>query len=208
MPADLSPAQQAEHLARRKEVWEALQNSGSTCATNRGRPKEFARDTADRTGAAKASINRDIARATAIGSDIKLVAGTSLDKGVELDALAKMPEAERRSYLDSSMSAISRRSASDSKLIRDLASPGKVLNRATAASCSAVADDRSISRSSVTPLCDSSLSTRAARLPTAVSRRIGAGRNTATVQRLLELFERPRVIQHVRRDIRNDCLKP
>lgn len=96
MRAELSPAQQAEHLHRRKEVWEALHNSGPTWSTNRGRPKEFARETADRTGAAKTSINRDLHRAAALGPDIKLVAGTSLDKGVELDALARMPEVERR----------------------------------------------------------------------------------------------------------------
>lgn len=94
--AELTPAQQADHLSRRKEIWEALRNSGPSCPSNeRGRPKEFAQDTAARTGEAKRTINRQVARADALGPDIKLVAGTSLDKGVELDALAKMSADQR-----------------------------------------------------------------------------------------------------------------
>ena len=41
------------------------------------------------------SVQRHIARAEAIGDDLERVTGTSLDKGVELDALAKLPEPER-----------------------------------------------------------------------------------------------------------------
>lgn len=95
MRAELSPSQQAEHLARRKEVWEALEVSRQNVAKP-GRPTGFASETANATGVDRKTVQRDIARATAIGPDIKLVAGTSLDKGVELDALARMTEAERR----------------------------------------------------------------------------------------------------------------
>lgn len=83
--------QQAEHLARRKEVWEALRNTDANCATIRGRgqPKQFASETADRTGVHKTTINRDLARAEALGPDLRGIAGTSLDKGVETDALMR-----------------------------------------------------------------------------------------------------------------------
>ena len=39
------------------------------------------------------------ARGKALGDDLKDVEGTSLDKGVELDALAKMPAAERKEVI-------------------------------------------------------------------------------------------------------------
>jgi len=45
----------------------------------------------------KQSINQHLARAEALGDDLDKVAGTSLDKGVELDALKAMtPEAHSR----------------------------------------------------------------------------------------------------------------
>ena len=75
-------------------------NSGATCADiqdrGRGRPQEFASETSSVTGESKSQINRYIARAEALGDDINRVVGTSLDKGVELDALAKMPKPERK----------------------------------------------------------------------------------------------------------------
>lgn len=89
--AELTPAQQAEHLARRKEVWEALEASGNSVPTKKG----FAGDTSVKTGVTKRSINEHIARANALGDDIRAVANTSLDKGVELDALAKMTPEQR-----------------------------------------------------------------------------------------------------------------
>ena len=45
-------------------------------------------------------MNRHLARAEAIGDDLERVTGTSLDKGVELDALAKLPEPERKDLID------------------------------------------------------------------------------------------------------------
>ena len=70
-------------------------NSGNTLPTipdrGPGRPKEFAADTAAAAGVTKRSINEHLARAEALGDDLPRVTGTSLDKGVELDALAKLP---------------------------------------------------------------------------------------------------------------------
>ena len=41
-------------------------------------------------------IRRAAARGEALGDDLGAVTGTSLDKGVELDALAKLPKDERK----------------------------------------------------------------------------------------------------------------
>ena len=95
MRAGLSPSEEAAHLARRKELFEARAESGKTFPTLTGRGnKAFAQETAEKTGQSKRDINNKVARAEAI-PDIDRVAGTSLDKGVELDALAKMDEPER-----------------------------------------------------------------------------------------------------------------
>lgn len=96
--SELTEAEEAQHLARRKELWEAREkNSGSTCATipskrGRGMPEGFASETAKVTGESKATINRKIARAEKIEPDVlEQVKGTQLDKGVVLDQLAKTP---------------------------------------------------------------------------------------------------------------------
>lgn len=94
MRAELSPAQQAEHLSRRKDVWEALSAQIASKPTG-GRPAGFASETAKATGVHKATINRDLARAEALGPDLRIIAGTSLDKGVEMDALARMTPEQR-----------------------------------------------------------------------------------------------------------------
>jgi len=86
----LSPAEEAAHLKRRKEIWAELQ-SGQVAPVEskrddgRGhRQKEFAAETSTRTGVNKRTINRAISRAEALGDDITRIKGTSLDKGVEL----------------------------------------------------------------------------------------------------------------------------
>lgn len=102
--AELTPAQRAYAIKRRKEIWEARNpNSGKTFSTieprTPGRPKEFAADTAAVTGQTKQSINQHVSRAEALGDDLLEVTGTSLDKGVELDALKAMPEPERKELI-------------------------------------------------------------------------------------------------------------
>jgi hypothetical protein len=102
----LSAAQRAKAIKRRKEIWEAMRPNvgGATCATQKAtahkdRPqnqKEFAADTASASGESKAQVNRHLARAEAIGEDLDEIAGTSLDKGVELDALKDLPQEERK----------------------------------------------------------------------------------------------------------------
>ena len=101
--AELSAAQRAKAIKRRKEIWEAMRpNSGTSCSTIResaGRPAEFAADTAKASGQSKQDINRHLARAEALGEDLDEITGTSLDKGVELDALKDMPEEDRRDLI-------------------------------------------------------------------------------------------------------------
>lgn len=103
--SELTASQRAQAIKRRKAIWEALHpNSGASCATiperGPGRPVEFAADTAKVTGESKSQINRHVARAEALGDDLPRVTGTSLDKGVELDALAKLPEADRAELIE------------------------------------------------------------------------------------------------------------
>ena len=65
MRAGLSPSEEAAHLARRKELFEA--KGGLICPTLGGDQKVgFAKDTAEKTGHPKRDINRKVARAEAI----------------------------------------------------------------------------------------------------------------------------------------------
>ena len=62
--------------------------------------KGFAAETASISGETKQSINRRVAIADALGDDLDKVVGTSLDKGVELAALAKLPEEQRAELIE------------------------------------------------------------------------------------------------------------
>ena len=131
--AELTEAQESLHLDRRKVLWaekakRAAANSGTNCSENtpreRGRPTAFAAETAEATGQSKQNINRKLARAEAIGDDLQDVVGTSLDKGVELDALAKMPEPERKDIIARAkagehVTARRQRNAIDDKMTKD-----------------------------------------------------------------------------------------
>lgn len=105
--AELTPAQRAAAIARRKQIWEALHptggNSFSTGRNPDGRfgegQQQFAADTAKAAGMTKQSINQHLSRASALGADLQAVAGTSLDKGVELDALKAIPAPERKELI-------------------------------------------------------------------------------------------------------------
>lgn len=100
--AELTPAQRAQAIQRRKQIWEALHpEGGAICATPGGQQVVgFAADTAKVSGEPKASINRHLSRAEALGDDLQAVAGTSLDKGVELDALKSLPPPERKQLIE------------------------------------------------------------------------------------------------------------
>jgi hypothetical protein len=107
--ADLSPTERAAHQAARKKVYQRAHpetKKGGDRQTPRAKKLSaksalsFAEDTAAKTGKSKRSIETDVARADAIGDEaLSLVMGSSLDKGTELDALAKMPEPERQAII-------------------------------------------------------------------------------------------------------------
>ncbi|MGR7993869.1 ParB/RepB/Spo0J family partition protein [Xanthobacter sp. ZOL 2024] len=101
--AELSPAQKSYQVARRKEIYEALHpeaRHGVAGAIGRWNADDnlssaFSDATAQATGLNKRTIQRDAARGEALGETLKDIAGTSLDKGVELDALVRLDPDKR-----------------------------------------------------------------------------------------------------------------
>ena len=92
-------------IFRRKATYEELHpetNAGVAGASARWNGKDanensaFASATSDAIGKSRRSVEIAAARGEALGDDLGAVTGTSLDKGVELDALAKMPKDERK----------------------------------------------------------------------------------------------------------------
>ena len=78
--------------------------------------QSFATDTATKTGKHKATISRAVKRAKSI-PNISELAGTSLDKGDELDALAKLP-ADQQAQLIKKAKAGEKVSAKRSKPVK------------------------------------------------------------------------------------------
>lgn len=102
--ADLSPAERAAHHARRKAIYEKLHpetrrggDRKSDAATSKGkvfRKKTYAEETAAQVGRTARAVRMEVARGNAI-PNVAALAGTALDKGDELDALAKLGEVAR-----------------------------------------------------------------------------------------------------------------
>jgi ParB family transcriptional regulator, chromosome partitioning protein len=107
---DLSPAEEAAHVARRKEIYEMLHPETVHGAIGNGREKSgqvghstftggadrFTKNAADATGKSERDIRRAARRGKELGADtLKKVSGTSLDKGKQLDALIDLTEDER-----------------------------------------------------------------------------------------------------------------
>jgi hypothetical protein len=94
-------------MLRRKAIYEELhgKNHGGDRRSENARENQnensaFCSATAEATGKDRRSVERGNARGEALGDDLAAVTGTSLDKGVELDALAKMPKDERKGLID------------------------------------------------------------------------------------------------------------
>ena len=110
--AELTASQRASAIKRRRQIWDALHPDEiqvekvfpPESATGYKQPppqeKGFAASTAAAAGMTKQAINQHLARAEALGDDLERIVGTSLDKGVELDALKAMPEPERKELID------------------------------------------------------------------------------------------------------------
>ncbi|CAN2533045.1 hypothetical+protein [Methylocapsa aurea] len=94
----MTPAQEASAIFRRKRIYEELHPETKHGGDRKSdqvdnlstRSERFTAATSEATGKDERTIRRAAARGEALGADLKSIAGTSLDKGVELDALAKM----------------------------------------------------------------------------------------------------------------------
>lgn len=87
MRSELTATQQAEHLAKRKELWE-MRNNANTVRETPGRPKGFAGETADATGVSTRAVQKATARAEQVSEEARdVIRGTKLDTGVFLDEL-------------------------------------------------------------------------------------------------------------------------
>jgi ParB-like chromosome segregation protein Spo0J len=107
--AELSPAERALHIGKRKELYEKVhpetKKGGAPGKAGGGKKAKtaklatFARDTATKTKVSRRSVERDATRAkhVVVLGDI---VDTPLDKGAEIDALAKLPEAKQRRLAD------------------------------------------------------------------------------------------------------------
>lgn len=103
--ADLSPAERAASIARRKVLYETLHPEATHGGDRRSSRQvgdlksaassRFTAATAVATGLGERTIQREAARGEALGDDLAKIVGTVLDTGAELDALARLP-AERR----------------------------------------------------------------------------------------------------------------
>lgn len=110
---ELGPADRASAIARRKAIYEALhpETRHGAIGGNREQSRQvgdsapkaerFTKATADATGSSERTVQREAERGEKIGEEaLRKVAGTSLDKGEELDALAKLPEERRNALID------------------------------------------------------------------------------------------------------------
>lgn len=122
--AELTNGQRTAYTKRRKQIWEALHPKEKSVAVAKdatklevgqvgqlqvakkhggSRPHDlgFVASTAAVTGESERSIRRDLARAYALGdSALDKITGTSLDSGVEMDALIRLPEPEREALIE------------------------------------------------------------------------------------------------------------
>jgi uncharacterized ParB-like nuclease family protein len=133
--ADLSPAERALHIAKRKELYEiAHPEAKATKAGGPGRAKyrrqngddiaeRFTKDTAKKTRTPERTIQRDSTRANKVPVLLDIV-GTRLDKGAEIDALAQLPVGKQRSLAEAAkrgeqVSAIARDHNLESRKLSD-----------------------------------------------------------------------------------------
>ncbi|WP_445222654.1 hypothetical protein ACKWRH_20905 [Bradyrhizobium sp. Pa8] len=105
-------AEKALHIRRRQEAWEEINGSpkaigarAANAAMGKGDATEkssvaFTKETAKTSGKDERTIRQAARRGKELGDDLHKIAGTSLDKGVEMDALIKMKEPERKQIIE------------------------------------------------------------------------------------------------------------
>jgi len=111
--ADLTPAERAAHVGRRKELYEKLhpeaKHGGDRKSAKRSSRQvgeanqRFTKDMAEKTGQSERKVQRDVTRAKKVAV-LPDIVGTSLDQGQELDALAKLPPDEQRELAEQAKS--------------------------------------------------------------------------------------------------------
>jgi ParB-like nuclease domain len=118
--APLSPAEEAIFIDRRRELHEQIHGKakalgavaanavmGRKHATAKLADVSFTADTAKKTGKSPRAIQRVVQRAAQNGrTDLARIAGTSLDNGVELDALPLVPPATRDALIEQAIAGI------------------------------------------------------------------------------------------------------
>jgi hypothetical protein len=128
--ADLTPSERAAHHAKRKQLYLKLHPETEKGKAG-GRPRKtsdkmskvstsgYAKAAAKKVGKTSRTVARDVSRGEKIDPQaLADLAGTCLDNGTELDALAKLPAAEQRSLAEAArrgekVSAITTLSACD-----------------------------------------------------------------------------------------------
>jgi ParB-like chromosome segregation protein Spo0J len=103
--ADLSPAERAMHVGKRKDLYERLRpetrhggdrkSAKAKSKSQNENLKAFVVDAAKKTGKGRSTVARDVTRANKV-TVLADIVGTSLDEGNEIDALAGLPENEQR----------------------------------------------------------------------------------------------------------------
>jgi ParB family chromosome partitioning protein len=108
--AELSPAERALHIAHRKELYEKIhpdidkhggdrKSAEARSSSQVENLKSFIDALAAMTGKGRSTLARDVTRGNEVVVLSEII-GTSLDKGAEIDALAKLPEDEQRVLAD------------------------------------------------------------------------------------------------------------
>jgi ParB family transcriptional regulator, chromosome partitioning protein len=105
--ANLSDAEEAAHHAERKRLYEKLHpetkigvNQHTGRVRQNGEPsKRYTEEIAKKLGRSERSVQRVVKRGTDI-PNVAALAGTSLDRGVELDALAKLSREEQHPIIE------------------------------------------------------------------------------------------------------------
>lgn len=129
--ANLTPAERARFTSRRKQAYEALHpetrhgaglNGGLNTSRQVGDTSRFTKDTASRTGKSERAVQRDATRGDRIDGDVLAkIAGTDMDKGKVLDALAAVPKDQQADELAKYRSAEkARREVADRNEAHDL----------------------------------------------------------------------------------------
>jgi ParB/RepB/Spo0J family partition protein len=139
---ELTPAEHSEHLAKRKEIYERKHpETKQHVAGGKARHGlasdnlSFASATAEATGKDRRKVERGAARGEQ--SRLKEIAGTSLDKGIELDALAKLEKtdpAKRDALIDLAKAGkkVSARTSVAKETAKKLPPPSPAFKRAEA----------------------------------------------------------------------------